>query len=219
MEELIAGGKTTPKGNAEYAEGIKGGRTPLLPFPDKKYKTIYADPPWPERGGGKIKRGADRHYKLMSVEEIKALPVQSIAAENSHLYLWVTNNYLPAGLEVMAAWGFRYTTMITWAKDKMGLGQYFRGKTEHCLFGVRGNLPYKMAGKKRMQGVTLITEKRTKHSRKPDRMKLMIMDVSYPPYMELFGRERWTGWDVWGDEAPTAIQNKLGGKQCTSLKT
>ena len=59
----------------------------IIPFPDKKYKTIYADPPWPEYGGGKIKRGADRHYKLMSIEEIKNLPVRDLADTNCHLYL------------------------------------------------------------------------------------------------------------------------------------
>ncbi|MCK5641183.1 MAG: hypothetical protein KAJ19_10310 [Gammaproteobacteria bacterium] len=93
-----------------------------------KYKTIYADPPWPERGGGKIKRGADRHYPLMKVKEIISMSdfVNSISDENCHLYLWVTNNYLPSGLQVMEAWGFRYITTITWVKDRIGLGQYFR---------------------------------------------------------------------------------------------
>lgn len=213
MEELIvqSSRNTLPLGSVKVGEtDIKGGCSPLLQT-FYKYKTIYADPPWPERGAGKSKRGADKHYKLMTVKEIKALPVPNIAEENAHLYLWVTNNYLPAGLVVMAAWGFEYKTMITWAKDKMGLGQYFRGMTEHCLFGVRGNLPYRMNGRKRMQGVTLITERRTTHSRKPDRMKLMIMDVSPPPYIEMFARERWVGWDVWGKEAPTNIQNNLGG--------
>jgi N6-adenosine-specific RNA methylase IME4 len=78
-----------------------------------KYKTIYADPPWPERGGGKIKRGADKHYNLMTVKEIAALPIRNIADDNCHLYLWTTNNYLAQALEVMRAWGFRYVTTTT----------------------------------------------------------------------------------------------------------
>ena len=72
-------------------------------------------------GGGKIKRGADRHYPLMSTKDIMALDVPSIAADDCHLYLWVTNNFLPDGLKVMEAWGFRYVTMITWLKDRAGL--------------------------------------------------------------------------------------------------
>ena len=100
-----------------------------------KYKTIYADPPWMEHGGGKIKRGADRHYPLMKTKDILALPVHElIDPEGCHLYLWTTNNFLPDALEVVKAWGFEYVTLITWMKDRQGLGQYYRGLTEHCIF-------------------------------------------------------------------------------------
>lgn len=167
---------------------------------ERKYKTIYADPPWPERGGGKIKRGADRHYKLMTVKEIMSLPVTNLAEDNCHLYLWTTNNYLPSALEVMKAWGFTYKTVITWGKDKIGLGQYFRGQTEHCIFGVRGNLPYKINDGKRQQGATLILAPRTIHSKKPGEMRAMIEKVSYPPFVELFARNSAPGWDSFGNQ-------------------
>ena len=166
-----------------------------------KYHTIYADPPWMERGGGKIKRGADRHYPLMSTKDIMALDVPSIAADDCHLYLWVTNNFLPDGLKVMEAWGFRYVTMITWLKDRAGLGQYFRGITESCLFGIKGHPSYKIgADGKRRQGLTGFTAPRTIHSRKPEEMRRMIESVSYGPFVELFAREPHPGWDVWGNE-------------------
>ena len=104
-------------------------------FPSGKYRTIYIDPPWPERGGGKIKRGADKHYGLMSVAEIKALPVMQLAdPAGCHLYCWATNNYLPAAIECVKAWGFEYVTTVTWIKNQQGLGQYYRGLTEHCIF-------------------------------------------------------------------------------------
>ncbi len=115
-----------------------------IPFPDKKYKTIYADPPLKERGGGRIKRGADRHYPLMTTEEIGELSVQQIAEDNCHLYLWTTNNFLQDAIKVIEAWGFKYITCIIWIKDKQGLGQYYRGITEHCLFARKGILPYKV---------------------------------------------------------------------------
>ena len=90
---------------------------------NKLYKTIYADPPWEESGGGVIKRGADKHYPLMHFTEIKVLPVKELRhPAGCHLYLWVTNNFLDTGLEVMKSWGFRYVTTITWMKDKQGLG-------------------------------------------------------------------------------------------------
>lgn len=171
---------------------------------DGMYSTIYADPPWPEKGGGKIKRGADRHYPLMSVKDIKMLPVKKWAADNAHLYLWVTNNYLPAGLEVMEEWGFKYKTTITWLKDRFGLGQYFRGQTEHCLFGVRGNLPYRtdpVTGK-RLQGVTGFQAPRQAHSQKPEEMRQMIERVSYKPMLELFARRIAPGWSAMGNELP-----------------
>mgnify|MGYP001501461447 CR=1 FL=1 len=177
----------------------------------KKYQTIYADPPWLEQGGGKIKRGADRHYPLMKTKEIMNLPVAELADDNCHLYLWATNNFLPDALKVMESWGFRYVTMITWVKDKVGLGQYYRGMTEHCLFGVKGNLPYKTDQNKRLQGRTVIMAPRTKHSAKPSEMRQWVELVSHGPYVELFAREQSPNWDVWGNEVECDIEmiNKI----------
>lgn len=171
-----------------------------MEFPKKKYKTIYADPPWSEVGGGKIKRGADRHYQLMKTKDIMALPVQDIADDNCHLYLWTTNNFLPDALKVLEAWGFRYVTIITWGKDRIGLGQYYRGMTEHCIFAVKGKLPYKVIDGKRQQGKTLILAPKQEHSRKPEEIRSMIEKVSYEPRIELFARKHTEGWDVWGNE-------------------
>lgn len=170
----------------------------------KKYKTLYLDPPWPERGGGKIKRGADRHYNLMSLAEIEALPIKRLVDPcGCHLYLWVTNNYLEDGLRILRSWGFEYITIITWQKDRKGLGQYFRGLTEHCIFAsTKKRLPYKVIDGKRAQGVTGFTAPRTEHSRKPAEMREMIEAVSYEPRLELFARESSPDWDCWGDQAP-----------------
>jgi len=185
-----------------------------------KYKTIYADPPWNESGGGKIKRGADRHYSLMKTSEIIKMSkfVNDLKhPDGCHLYLWVTNNFLKDGLSVMEVWGFTYKTIITWVKaesleglfpdfsnafklQKAGLGQYFRGITEHCLFGVYKNLPYKTLDGKRQQGKTVILAPRTEHSTKPEVMRKMIERVSYEPRIELFARKTVSGWDSWGDE-------------------
>jgi N6-adenosine-specific RNA methylase IME4 len=167
------------------------------------YKTIVADPPWPEVGGGKIKRGADRHYPLMKVPEITKLMKETLEGkvdDNAHLYLWVTNNHLKDGLEVMDALGFRYVTCITWMKNSMGLGQYYRGKTEHCLFGVKGMVPYRFIDGKRAQGVTGFYADKQEHSRKPIEMYQMIEKVSSPPFFEMFARDARDGWDVFGNE-------------------
>ena len=171
---------------------------------DRKYKTIYLDPPWEEKGGGKIKRGCDRHYKTMSISEISALPIKELADPNGcHLYMWVTNNFLEKGIALLKNWGFTYITTITWQKDRMGLGQYYRGLTEHCLFAsTKKRLPYKVINGKRAQGVTGFYEPKTIHSRKPVKMREMIEKVSYEPRIELFARQYADGWDCWGTEAP-----------------
>lgn len=168
----------------------------------KKYKTIYADPPWMERSGGKIKRGADKHYELMKTEDIMNLPIQNLVSDSGcHLYLWTTNNFLPDALKVINAWGFEYITTITWTKDKIGLGQYFRGITEHCLFAVtKKRLPYKVIEGKRQQGQTGFYAPKSEHNSKPYEMRNMIKKVSYYPFIELFARDTIIGWDWWGDE-------------------
>ena len=168
-----------------------------------KYKTIYADPPWKETGGGRIKRGADRHYELMSVDEIIDYMKKIPTADNAHAYIWVTNNHLIDGLTVMKALGFRYKTNIVWVKDRFGLGQYFRGQHELCLFGVKGMLPYKHKidpTRSCCSETTMIIAKRTFHSKKPAEMYSKIENTSYPPFIEVFAREHRNGWDVIGNE-------------------
>ena len=194
--------------------------TPLVvPAPPLagRYRTLMFDPPWLERGGGQVRRGANRHYELMKTRDIAALPVGSWAAADAHLYLWVTNNFLQDGFEVMKAWGFRYVTKIEWFKGdidddlaveqmddadlQMGIGQYFRGCTEPCLFGVRGSLPYRLLPNgKRAQGMTGFHAPRGQHSAKPEKFRAVVERVSHGPYLEGFARRPVPGWDVWGNE-------------------
>ena len=120
----------------------------LLEFTEgKKYNTIYADPPWQfQNRTGKVAPEHKRlnRYETMSVEDIKMLPVSSLAGEKAHLYLWVPNALLPDGLAVMDAWGFEYKGNIVWEKirkdggpDGRGVGFYFRNVTELLLFGIK----------------------------------------------------------------------------------
>ena len=169
-----------------------------------RYKTILADPPWKESGGGKIKRGADRHYPLMKTDDIIKLMKNDLEGkineEGCHLYLWVTNNFLQDGFRVLEELGFKYITTITWMKERQGIGQYYRGITEHCLFARKGILPYKIEDGKRQQGKTGFIERKTEHSKKPETMYQMIEKVSYPPFYEMFARTRREGWDAMGNE-------------------
>lgn len=162
------------------------------------YSCILADPPWHESGGGRIKRGADRHYPLLKTPDILRVILDSGVfrpADNAHLYLWTTNNHLRDGLWLVEQLGFRYVTMLTWAKDRIGLGQYFRGQTEPLLFGVKGKLPALV----RTQS-TLICEPKRRHSQKPEAAYRAIEAVSPGPRLEMFARAHRAGWDAWGNE-------------------
>lgn len=170
----------------------------------KRYGTLLFDPPWPEVGGGKITRGAQRHYSLMKVPDIMNMMVrlvQRYALPDAHMYLWTTNNFLEKAFPIIGECGFRYITCLTWFKDKDGLGQYYRGRTEHTLFAICGRPGYRyLPNGKRAQGRTGYHAPRTRHSQKPDQVHQWAEIVSPGPYLELFARDRRPGWDAWGNE-------------------
>ena len=166
-------------------------------------RTIIADPPWRERGGGKIKRGADRHYPLMStsqnIEIMKNWLDQHELSDDLHFYLWVTNNFLVDGIRAIEELGFRYITNIIWIKNSIGLGRYFRGKHEICLFATRG------------RGFGVITESRSipsvfhakkrDHSRKPEEFYELVEKRSKGKYLYMFSRSDRPNWIMTGNEA------------------
>ena len=140
------------------------------------------------------------------MQEIKALPLSQVAADTSHLYLWVPNALLPDGLDVMQAWGFKYKTNIIWRKvrkdggsDGRGVGFYFRNVTELLLFGVRGKNARTLSPGRRQ--VNYLESRKREHSRKPDEQYPIIEACSTGPYLELFARGERKGWVSWGNEA------------------
>lgn len=192
-----------------------------------KYRTIVLDPPWrylvnerPQAArdaqyvkadGSPSRRRhavvADGQYPTMTHAEIAALPIADLADDKAHIYLWVTNPRLfadkagngPTPAEMMAGWGFEYTTMLTWHKlGAPGLGWYFRGNTEHVLFGVKG----KLGIPSNLRESNHFAATKGRHSAKPDRFYELVERVSPGPFMEMFARRRRFGWDVWGNEAP-----------------
>ena len=167
------------------------------------FKTVMMDPPWYEKGGGKIKRGADKHYPLLKTPDIIKTIYQcehwNQVSDVAHLYMWVTNNFLVDGLQVMQALGFRYVTNFVWVKDKQGLGQYFRGQHELCLLGTRGVGAAKLRTDNKSLA-SVLSAPRTKHSKKPPSSYELIEQRSIGPYLEIFGRVQRDGWTVWGNE-------------------
>jgi len=168
------------------------------------YACIVADPPWNERGGGKIKRGADRHYPLLTTPEIIKTILRCpfwLPAESSHLWLWVTNNHLLDGLHVMKALGYTYLTNMCWIKPSFGLGRYLRGQHELCLMGRRGRPMAPLETAKLVPSI--VQAPKREHSQKPDEAFASIRRVSPGPRVELFARVPRSGWDVWGMHAET----------------
>ncbi len=176
---------------------------------DKRFRTILADPPWQfQNRTGKMAPEHKRlsRYGTMTLDEIAALPVAKFAETTAHLYLWVPNALLPAGLRVLEQWGFEYKSNIVWHKvrkdggsDGRGVGFYFRNVTEMVLFGVRGKNARTLAPGRRQ--VNLLSTRKREHSRKPDEFYDIVEACSPGPYLELFARGARTGWTAWGNQA------------------
>ena len=185
---------------ARSLAGFAGGR---------KFATILADPPW--RFQNRTGKMAPEHrrlsrYETMTLEDICALPVEGLAAEVAHLYLWTPNALLPEALEVMDAWGFSYKSNLIWHKvrkdggsDGRGVGFYFRNVTEMILFGVRGKNARTLAPGRRQ--VNMLETRKREHSRKPDEQYELIEACSPEPYLELFARGDRAKWEGWGNQA------------------
>ena len=200
------------------------------PLPAGPYATIVADPPWdysrklsgggtsgyspvhPSRGGN---RGAANHYSTLRLEQLEKLPVQSVAADQAHLYLWTTSAFVVEAHVVATAWGFVPRVIVPWIKTKrksrtavvdsagdlyagvqMGMGLYIRHCAEFMLFAVRGKAPTQ-----RNDALGVIFAPRGRHSAKPKEAFEFIESLSPGPRLELFGRAPRAGYDVWGDEA------------------
>jgi N6-adenosine-specific RNA methylase IME4 len=167
------------------------------------YSCILMDPPWPERGGGKIKRGADKHYPLLKCREMPRVIYQSgmwWPAEDAHLWMWSTNTYLPDALWLIEALGFRYLTNAVWTKPRIGLGQYLRGQHELLLLATKGRGVAVRTEAKNLPSLIIQTEKKLAHSQKPEAAYSLIEQRTTGPRLEMFARASREGWDSWGNQ-------------------
>jgi N6-adenosine-specific RNA methylase IME4 len=164
----------------------------------QKYACILADPPWSTNQTGKW--GATQHYPVMKLKDICALRVEQLAADDAHLWLWITNSNFFEAIRVMEAWGFSYRSCLTSIKPRFGLGAYLRNQTEHLLLGVRGRAPIQF----RSQGSWFYAPVQ-EHSHKPEEQYAIVERCSPGPYLELFARRTRPGWDVWGNEVSSNV--------------
>lgn len=203
-------------------------------LPTTKFHTIVVDPPWKyaDSLGAKGKstdksgmyagvRGADSKYETLTVDQIATLPVGDIAEDDAHLYIWVTNSFIREGFQLMEEWGFEYKQMITWVKTKngivvpldpsdlaFGMGWYYRNATEHALFGIRGKQPALSHSTRNIvfgeDPDNIVYAPLGEHSEKPDAFYQIVQGVSPGPRLDMFARKGHDGFDVWGNEAPSA---------------
>jgi N6-adenosine-specific RNA methylase IME4 len=170
----------------------------------KKYKIIYADPPWPIRWQGSGSIGTKPlQYPTMTIADLALLPIKNIAEDLSKLFIWSTNGFLPEALGLVKIWGFQYDKLWTWCKPT-GAGGHPRNATEHLIETSRGALP--SIGRHAKAVNNWFIASTSGHSTKPIEARNLI-EYCYPNYskIELFAREKTEGWDVWGDEVESDI--------------
>lgn len=182
---------------------------------DKKYEIVYADPPWSYYNDMTVNpdcttvKGMRRPpYPVLSINDICKLPIKNITAENAILFIWTTDYHLASCIErVIPAWGFEYKTIgFIWAKkNNQGKQVSFMGAytkksgCELCLIATKGKDAHKLVQKHNIN--SFIEYPRGEHSKKPDVIRDSIVELCGDrKRIELFARDNFDGWDVWGND-------------------
>jgi N6-adenosine-specific RNA methylase IME4 len=183
-----------------------------------RYGVITADPPW-SYDDSAARAGVDHHYKTLSIAQLITMPVHELAADNAVLFMWITNAHVIEGVgaRIARAWGFQPKTLLTWDKQKMGVGKTFRGRTEHVLFAMRGRPTFPHHNLTTLldrlptypaEGAMMDLPARSQvHSEKPSEF-FSLVEHACPvgPYLELFGRGApRANWHKWGNEAEGGV--------------
>lgn len=213
LKQIAADFKVSPERIGQIIRVAEHSAAPVpsiddVPMPTGKYRCIVMDPPWQVQ---KIERevfpeqGKHIDYPTMSVEEMRdKLPVMDLAdPDGCHLYLWVTQKYLPSGLQLAEAWGFRYQCLMTWVKP-FGFTPYsWMYSTEHVIFARMGSLPLERNGLKLHFEAQHVRDDQNDiiHSAKPDVFYERVLLASPGPRLEMFSRRDRDGFTAWGNEA------------------
>jgi len=202
---------------------------PLLPAvvgSQTKYQIVYADPAWDFKGGGiyqdngRKDRSISSQYKLTKTNDMAKLPIKDITDTDAFLFMWCTDSHLKQGIELMEAWGFRYSTIaFIWVKQYASgslcsnVGRWTMKNCEIVLLGLKGTpLKYKKAKNIKQ----LVMAERTGHSVKPDEVRNRISQLCGDlPRIELFARIKTDGWDVFGNEVNNSIDLERYRSTCS----
>lgn len=174
-----------------------------------KFNTVVIDPPWPITMAGQFKsrhsRPTELPYETMTLDQIKALPINSLLNPGAHVYLWATNKTLRDAYAVLDAWGIRFHQVLVMTKPSgmtPSLGYIFG--TEFCLLAINGSPMQKF---RKCGTLNHFSRPATKggHSVKPDYFYSMVETMSSGPYADIFSRKKRDGWELWGDEVESTF--------------
>ncbi len=187
-----------------------------------KYQIIYADPPWSFYNGKSVNPAQNKagkalikklKYPVLSVDDIKAIDVPSIADDKCALFIWTTDHHLPFCFDVISSWGFSYKTVgFAWQKLTSAgrpvcqMAPYTnKSGIELCLLATKGFKASELVQDQRVRA--LVSSKREEHSKKPTEVRERIIELCGDlPRVELFARQKTEGWDVWGNEVECSIE-------------
>lgn len=170
-----------------------------------RYGAILCDPPWKFEAyshKGITQRSAESKYRTEPVTALADIPVSAMAAQQCALFMWAVDSHLDQAIKLMQVWGFEYKTVaFVWVKTakngqpRMSMGLWTRKMSEICLLGTRGKPPRIGKGVRQV-----LMAPRREHSRKPDEIYGRIEALVAGPYLEMFARQQWPGWDAVGNE-------------------
>lgn len=148
---------------------------------DYKFDIVVVDPPWQYKNGNTGKNGkssSSNKYDTLSNYDIKHKFREdqrlTILEENCTIFMWTTNSMIRTAIDIMNCWFFKEKTLITWIKKNYGLGNHFRGKTEHVIFGTKGKVPALYLNRPNL----LMSPKTLKHSEKPQEFYDLVYEYA-----------------------------------------
>ena len=167
-----------------------------------KFRTVVIDPPWPLKSTGLVHHEVHGHrslpYNTMPMAEIKAMPIATISDENSMIFCWTINKFLPDTYTLIKEWGFKYTFTMVWVK-----GGGMQLPKAPCM-----NAEYIVVGKKGQSKFVEIKAfsvannwPRREHSEKPEEFYDLLRRVTNEPRIDIFNRRPIPGFQSWGNEA------------------
>ena len=184
-----------------------------------RFATVVVDPPWPvvwfegtltklerlqrSRKGGyqnKAPGYTKMEYETMTIQEIAALPIGEVLADDALVFLWATQGTLRVGFDVLDDWGLEYSHVMTWHKPwgpkPLNKPMY---NSEFAIVGKRGRPKY-------IDEKMLFTSNQWPnpriHSVKPEGFYDLLRRVTPVPRLDVFGRRRIAGFESWGSQAP-----------------